>query len=453
MNEKNIITKPIDLVHGWETSGSNYYSLIIGNNGTGKSRILSNIARFFIDKNKRRNNNNSFFYDTEPQKVIAITNGISDKFPVDESYRPLNYEIKKKYNEFYYNYIGARSRTNAFTNRTLINRAIDILLENYSERDISNNYRHVFDYLDYEPILKLKFKLSQRFSLSNSKYITPNDLYSYIEKNQNNRGFMSTNFERYYSYARPRADEICDFINKNYNSYDENELIINFSKKNIDRMRLGINIEFSIQNQYELMDLMRKLDLIRGMDTFVYKKGGSEFGFSDASSGEANILSTLLALIPLLRDNSLILIDEPEISLHPLWQMKYIDLLQKIMENFSGCHIIIASHSHFIVTDLPIGQSTVITLKEKKGIIESRLVQDTTFGWSAEDVLLNVFELPTSRNYFLSELLTEALELISLKKGNSKRVQDVKVQLRKLRPIMKETDPLTSVVDVILTET
>ena len=92
----------------------------------------------------------------------------------------------------------------------------------------------------------------------------------------------------------------------------------------------------------------------------MYKKGGSSFNFREASSGEANILSTLISLVPLLKDNSLVLIDEPEISLHPLWQSKYIDLLNKILENVSGCHIIIASHSPFLASDLKPNNSSVV---------------------------------------------------------------------------------------------
>ncbi|QRE25160.1 AAA family ATPase, partial [Flavobacterium psychrophilum] len=82
--------------------------------------------------------------------------------------------------------------------------------------------------------------------------------------------------------------------------------------------------------EYELINILRRIGLIRTFEIQVYKKGGTPFNFSEASSGEANILSTLLSLVPLLKDNSLILIDEPEISLHPLWQSKYMTLSRKV---------------------------------------------------------------------------------------------------------------------------
>lgn len=94
-NEKDFETNYIQLVHPEHTSSSNYISLIVGNNGTGKSRILSKIARYFVNKTKDSIKNYSFDtimeYNKIPKKIIAITNSISDKFPIDESFRPWNH--------------------------------------------------------------------------------------------------------------------------------------------------------------------------------------------------------------------------------------------------------------------------------------------------------------------------------------------------------------------------
>ena len=58
------------------------------------------------------------------------------------------------------------------------------------------------------------------------------------------------------------------------------------------------------------LEELRRFELVRGPKVRLYKKGGGEFDFNDASSGEASILSTLIALIPELEDNSLVVVDE-----------------------------------------------------------------------------------------------------------------------------------------------
>lgn len=161
-------------------------------------------------------------------------------------------------------------------------------------------------------------------------------------------------------------------------------------------------------------------------------------------------MCTLIGLIPLLENNSLILIDEPEISLHPNWQNRYIELLQQIFSKVKGCHIIIATHSHFLVSDLPLGNSSVISLKIKNGEVESELINEPTFGWSAENILLNIFDLPTTRNYYLSQLVTKALELFADHNRSNSELEEVKNKLKDYFPIMKNEDPLKDIIKAIL---
>lgn len=454
IDDKAIRTDRIRLVNGKDLSSDNYISLIIGNNGTGKSRVLSNIARYFVDALKYRPRplfGSDFSYNQLPSKVIAITNSISDKFPIDESFRPLqNKNEDNLYRDFKYNYLGTRNRVNSFSNKALMNRALDIIFENYSELDISRNYRHVFDYLDYEPILKLEYRISPKIFQYAGQNISQQDLFNFIDNSRASDRFSRYSMSRYKDIVNNKIDELCDFLNST--RFKENEILINFSEKNISRLANDKSKYFDNVQSYNIIGILRQLDIVRDIEIKVYKKGGFEFNFRESSSGEANILSTLIALIPLIQDNSLILIDEPEISLHPLWQSQYISLLNKIFSNYYGCHIIIASHSHFLVTDLHPENSSVITLKYNKGIIESELISDSTFGLSAEDVLLNVFGLPSTRNFYLSQIITEALELLADNNRSKLRLNKLKSQLNSYFPLMKDNDPLKKVVSLILEE-
>ncbi|WP_420230771.1 AAA family ATPase [Psychrobacter sp. ER1] len=201
--------------------------------------------------------------------------------------------------------------------------------------------------------------------------------------------------------------------------------------------------------EYDLINILRKVGIISTFRVQVYKKGGSSFNFREASSGEANILSTLISLVPLLKDNSLVLIDEPEISLHPLWQSKYIDLLNKILENVSGCHIIIASHSPFLASDLKPSNSSVISLKNKKGVICANGLEKSTYGWSAEDILLNVFEMETTRNFDLYQSVSKALLLLSDNKRSNEELKFIQNNLKSFYPSLLDNDPIKPVIEAI----
>jgi predicted ATPase len=446
--EKDFETDEIRLVNPEHNSNSNYISLIVGNNGTGKSRVLSKIARYFVDQFKEQRSKSLFGsqleFSQQPAKVIAITNSISDKFPMDESFRPSqNSENNPLFKDFNYNYLGTRNRTNSFSNRALMNRALDILFESYSELDVSRNYRYVFDYLDYEPIIKLNYTVSNKIFDTTNGEITPKTFLEYIENQNNDSRFRRLNPERINELINDKVNELCNFLNT-YHSR-KRELLINFSAKNISRFIDDDSGYQSNVNSYELIGILTKLDIVRRVEIQVYKKGGAEFNFNEASSGEANILSTLIALIPIIRNNSLILIDEPEISLHPLWQSQYIDLINKVFSNFNGCHIIIASHSHFLVTDLLPKKSSVITLSNHKGIIKSEFIEESTYGWSAEEILYNVFNVKTVRNHFIESDLIDLLGLISEKSDNLPKINDLLNSIKSLS--LTPNDPLNAVIE------
>lgn len=144
--------------------------------------------------------------------------------------------------------------------------------------------------------------------------------------------------------------------------------------------------------------------------------------------------------------NSLILIDEPEISLHPNWQMKYITFLKNVFSKYPSCQFILTSHSHFLVSDLEGESSSVTALNrnEESKSLESILLDINTFGWSAEDILYNIFNVRSSLNYFLQADLTELLGIIS---NNLKEADKIEGILNKLNQLPKrENDPLQEII-------
>ncbi|MDE1208363.1 ATP-binding protein [Tenacibaculum larymnensis] len=453
LENKSIITDKVRLINDSDSSYDNYFSLIIGNNGTGKSRILSEIARFFNKLKQEENQSNlfrdsRFVYNSIPSKIIAVTNSISDKFPIDQSFRPSRHSILEFYHrDFKYNYLGTRNKVNSFSNKALMNRALEIVFESYSEFDVSRNFRHIFDYLHYEPIIKLNYRLNTSY-FEKRNDISPETLIRFIkERNSNKFNYRSENI---IDIVKARANDLCDFLlDKLYYHQKENELTINFSEKNIGRIYRDNSLYSENVYEYDLINILRRIGLIRTFEIQVFKKGGKPFNFRDASSGEANILSTLLSLIPLLKDNSLILIDEPEISLHPLWQSKYIDLLNKILKNVKGCHIIIASHSPFLATDLNPNNSCVITLKDRRGHIESKIISKSTYGWSSEDILKNVFEMPSTRNFDLYDSVSKALFLLANENRSNNELKKIQQRLKEFYPSILENDPIKSVIKAI----
>jgi predicted ATP-binding protein involved in virulence len=82
----------------------------------------------------------------------------------------------------------------------------------------------------------------------------------------------------------------------------------------------------------------------------VKAEGGGEISLLDLSSGEQHELVMLYELLFGVRDDALILIDEPELSLHVGWQVRFLPDLQRI-QNLRPMQIIMATHSPQIIND------------------------------------------------------------------------------------------------------
>lgn len=68
------------------------------------------------------------------------------------------------------------------------------------------------------------------------------------------------------------------------------------------------------------------------------------------SSGEQHEINLFFDLIFPTASNSLVLVDEPELSLHIAWQLKFIDDISKVRE-LRGCQFLLATHSPAIIDD------------------------------------------------------------------------------------------------------
>jgi predicted ATP-binding protein involved in virulence len=113
-------------------------------------------------------------------------------------------------------------------------------------------------------------------------------------------------------------------------------------------------------------EILAKIELLQQIlsahFTFKYLKVSKEDGFavytdrgelldvSRLSSGEQHLIVLVYELLFTDRPDSLILIDEPEISLHVEWQLAFLSDLQQIARVASH-DVVLATHSPQIVND------------------------------------------------------------------------------------------------------
>jgi ABC-type lipoprotein export system ATPase subunit len=107
------------------------------------------------------------------------------------------------------------------------------------------------------------------------------------------------------------------------------------------------------------------------------KKQGSRFFVRAASSGECELLTYLFAIYALNVRDALIVVDEPELHLHPKWQKALLDLFVTLSEK-TGNQFLLATHAPTFVSPNSIQYVSRVFCQNQK----SRIVQLQTRSWT-----------------------------------------------------------------------
>jgi predicted ATP-binding protein involved in virulence len=183
-----------------------------------------------------------------------------------------------------------------------------------------------------------------------------------------------------------RKKELKETLNK-LNSSKKNKRMINIRKKeSIDKVNMLNDLKENNTIQ-EIEKISEELESIGTIDFFLSFEDSlkDEFHFS---TGELVMLYYIRALLEINNEENdlILLIDECELFLHPAWQKKFINLLNKVFDNYDyKRQIIISSHSPFILSDIP--KENVIFLEDGRRVD----VNIDTFGANIHTLLSHGF--------------------------------------------------------------
>lgn len=438
-----------------------HITAVIGKNGTGKSHLLSSIVKTFValedfqvgrskvvkrvpldhlayrvdgrlcmldqdDRNRLHLTVDGVLVSPKdfplPRRVVALTISPFDKFPV-----PLTqpYSVAPAEPSMY-QYLGLRDRFGKASIETLLYRSLNSLFDTSENEALRrSNIGAVFDFLALEPTVNIIYRLRGTTTLRHAV----------------SRGLPLNEAGMLSPSQRRRVEEV---ERSGVSEYELRALL----EIAFDRARMGrIETRADFAAGGILDDLFRRLQHIRragflnltGVE--VTHKSGLPSDLRSASSGQLSMVSALVALASVISNGSLVLIDEPELSLHPEWQVKYIDLLVKTFARYRGCHFVVATHSPMVISELP-AHANIISLDQEK-LPPARELQ----GQSADYLLAEAFGLPTNGNLYVKERIVEALRLVANGKAHSRDFADTLADLRKFVDDLADDDPSKTIIN------
>ena len=367
--------------------------VLAGVNGSGKTTILESIKDFFNNKNinyeepKKSNVDLDIFFEKFEKKNIEEAEKSSNNYkqPLWNFFNALQSYQYEKYNNngLYQNLIAKR-----FENPPKI---IYVPAENKFE-----------EIQTYSTTLSKEYKF---INIVNSNVIR--DIPSYIATRRN---YLAT-------------------IEEDLTMKEITNKVVNEINSIFDILELDVKLK-GFSKDEKTMPIFEN-------------SAGEEFNINDLSSGEKQLFLRTLSIKMLEPKNSIILIDEPELSLHPKWQQRIIEVYKKIGENNQ---IIIATHSPHILGSVS-SENIFILYRDENGKIEAKTGDElySSYGQPVDRVLKDIMGLESVRTPKIEKDLEELRKLVDEDKYDTK---EFKEKYNDLLEILGNTDEDLFLIDM-----
>ena len=377
--------------------------VLAGINGSGKTRVLESIRYWFEMFRSKAVNVELFYEENEIEVLESLMNNEGLTEIEKEAQKDIEFTDCLRNIKFYnYDY-----RRNKIENRNYNSK---IISRSFEKLKIFPKIIYVPTEINFEKIKKAQTNLKKEYS-----FINIVDSYE---------------IKDIPSYIATRISKVAN---------EEEDLTMGQVRKKVFAEINGI---------FKILELDVKLSEIskdeNSMPIFT-DSSGKKFGINELSSGEKQLFLRTLAIKMLEPENSIIMIDEPELSLHPKWQQKIVDVYRKIGRNNQ---IILATHSPHILGSVE-KENIILLEKNENGIVEVKTGDEfgNSYGQTTGRILEDIMGLETDRNPSVNNLLTLVKEMV---KNDNYENSEFKEKYTKIKDILGEDDRDLFLVDMDL---
>ena len=157
--------------------------------------------------------------------------------------------------------------------------------------------------------------------------------------------------------------------------------------REIQKLIDDVFADFHLQVRFKGIDENKQLVFVNG--------NGETFSVDGLSDGEKQVLAKVFPLFAADMKGRVILMDEPESSLHPSWQGYLLPVLRRCAEA-NDCQFILATYSPQIISSAYREEIRMLT-RNAGGHVQAEYCVDGPYGWTVEKVLDEIQGVPMQR--------------------------------------------------------
>ncbi len=416
-------------------------TVVTGRNGSNKSTLLRElVAALTIPA--RASSVQLRTQTNTPIHVICASGSVADRFPSKETPGGRNSEFDVPN----YSYLGQRVGANLLSKKrpleTLLTFALDEKKAHRFEWDFfesAHRFAGIVPHVEYEIAAKRRNQKEQKLDILGSV-----QAMAAKEPNSESSTDVRTLRERplpHLSVAMARwlLEEF------HYDEFNALQQLLTGKNKRI-RLLVGEGGATCDVVSNTALRLGFLTDLLSLSDAKVRPRvASSDFSAFELSSGEYHMYTTILGLGFGMAESSIVLLDEPENSLHPQWQQDFMDsVFAMCAQLLKDGHLVVCTHSPLIVSAAVEG-STIVDLTN-----DAPTVETTAFGASSDELLLSQFGIGSSRNRLIVDTVQRAVSLVERGDFENDEFLAMTQELTAIRKALRRDDPLVDVIDALI---
>jgi len=330
--------------------------ILAGENGSGKTSILEALYKFselqLVSTNDHANKSITVTYQIPNEQLAQIASHLDGAASNIKYATEGIVSIKKDFSITVYNYSQYIVQFKYPTEQ--------------GEKIFSSSIPAMFNHNDIKALFTVAFSTVEiNYNPQKVSTVTSKDVDSMTTTSSRSGGNLATEIKQLFvDIQNNDAIELSEWVHEHPGEVPPDEII--------DRRIKRFNNAFSY-----IFDTLRfrTVQTQNGEKYVIFTKNGTDIPIEALSSGEKQIVFRGAFLLKDIQSTKgrIVLIDEPEISLHPNWQIKILDFYKNLFidENQKQTsQILLATHSPFVIHNENRRNDKIIVLKRNStGII------------------------------------------------------------------------------------